>query len=227
MTGQLTFDLPLRVALGRADFLVAPSNALALAALDAWSGWPQRKLVLVGPAGSGKTHLAQVWAADTGARLVAARALVTMDPVPLCQQPLVVEDIDSLAGDQAAETALFHLHNLMAAQQQPLLLTARLSPGRAGFCLPDLASRLLASQSAVLEAPDDALLSAVLVKMFADRQVMVPPALIPWLVARMERSLSGAGSIVARLDAAALTAGKPISRAIAAEVLDRAEPPAT
>lgn len=221
MARQLAFDLPVRPALGRGDFFVSPANRLALAALDA-GGWPEGKLLLVGPEGAGKSHLAQVWAGDVGARVVAAAALA---PLPLPEPgATVVEDADRIAGDRAAETALFHLHNHLLAARTPLLLTARSAPAGWGLVLPDLASRMEATATVGLLAPDDALLSAVLVKLFADRQIVVAAPLIPWLVGRMDRSFAAARRLVAELDARSLAAGGPVTRKLAAEVLDTLGP---
>lgn len=220
MARQLTFDLPVRAALGRADFFVSPSNALALAALDAPGGWPAGKLMLIGPAGAGKSHLAQVWATTEAAEVIAATDLAARASPPQTRA-VVVEDADRIAGIAAAETALFHLHNLVLAEGGRLVITARTAPGRWPMVLPDLASRLQATATARLGPPDDALLAAVLAKLFADRQIRVPPSLIRWLVARMDRSFAAADALVASLDAAALAAGRPISLALARSVLDR------
>ncbi len=220
MARQLVFDLPPRRSLGRRNFFAAPSNALALAQIDGWRGWPQRKLVLVGPEGSGKTHLAHVWAAESGAELVPAAELPLADvPALAAAGAVVVENADRIAGYDAAEAALFHLHNLVLAEGGHLLVTARAAPARWRLRLPDLASRMQGTAAAVLDAPDDALLAAVLVKLFADRQLAVPTALIPFLVARMDRSLAAASDLVARLDAEALASGRPLGRALAAALL--------
>jgi chromosomal replication initiation ATPase DnaA len=127
-----------------------------------------------------------------------------------------------VAGDLAAETALFHLHNLMAQAGGLLLITAAAPPRDWGLGLPDLASRMQGAALARLDPPDDALLSAVLAKLFADRQIAISPALIPYLVARMDRSMAAARDLVARLDAAALARGQAVTRALAATVLDSA-----
>ncbi len=225
MTRQLAFDLPHRAALGRDDFFVSAANAAAIAALDAWRGWPGLKTVLCGPPGSGKTHLAHVWAEETGAGIVPAESLAAIaqggPAMPdLARGPLVVEDCDRIAADAGGETALFHLHNLMAAGRQPLLLTAAGVPRDWGLALPDLASRVAAAPLARLAAPDDALLSAVLVKLFADRQLSVAPLVVAYLLTRMDRSFAAARSLVATLDAAALARGTPVTRPLAASVLD-------
>jgi chromosomal replication initiation ATPase DnaA len=221
---QLAFDLPHRPALGREAFFVAASNAVALAAVEDWRGWPGGRMLLCGPAGAGKTHLAHVFAAACrGAGVVSARGLEQADIPALAALPgLAVEDAEAVAGDRAAETALFHLHNLTLAEGGRLLVTAATPPRDWGLVLPDLQSRMQAAPLVRLEAPCDALLSAVLVKLFADRQVEVTPALIRWLVPRIERSFAAAGAVVARLDAAALARGQPVTRALAAQVLGAA-----
>jgi chromosomal replication initiation ATPase DnaA len=217
---QLAFDLPGREAMTRADFFVSPSNALALQAVDGWRDWPGRKLLLVGPEGAGKTHLAQIWATSADAVILAADRLADDGLEPLEGRAVVVEDVDRIG---AGEAALFHLHN-MATGSGALLMTARTPPRDWGLVLPDLISRMQSTQIAQLEAPDDALLSAVLVKLFADRQVVVPPNLIPYLISRMPRSVGAARGLVSALDARALAAGRPITRALAGEVLDSAAP---
>lgn len=220
MTRQLAFDLPTKVALGREDFFVSPANALAVAALEGWQGWPMGKMVLVGPSGAGKTHLAHVWAAEAEAEIVAARALAHADlPTLAAHKRVAVEDADALAGDVQGQEAMFHLHNLLAEARGALLVTATRPPRDWGLTLADLASRIQAASVTRLSSPDDALLSAVLLKLFADRQLAVQPALIPWLVARMDRSFESARNIVARLDARALAEGRAITRQLAAEVL--------
>ncbi|GGW36020.1 hypothetical protein GCM10011452_25570 [Gemmobacter lanyuensis] len=219
MTAQLAFDLPAPASLRREDFFVSPANALALATLDA-GGWPQGKMLLIGPEGAGKTHLAHVWAGSAGATIMAGGSLGQADIESRARTPVVVEDAADVAGDPRAETALFHLHNRLAERRLPLLLTAATPPRDWGLALPDLLSRMQGTSVTRIEAPDDALLSAVLVKLFADRQITVPPTLIPWLMLRMDRSLAAARSLVARLDAEALARGGPVSRQLAAEVLD-------
>ena len=220
MARQLAFDLPVRNALGREDFFVSKANALALTALENWRAWPDGKLILVGPAGAGKTHLVHVWATQTGARIIAAHALAQADICALATGPVAVEDVMEICADSAVETALFHLHNLMRAQGQPLLLTAPSPPARWACTLPDLASRMQATPTATLAPPDDALLAAVLVKLFHDRQLSVSPQLVSYLAARIERSLCAAQQVVARLDAAALVQNRAITLPLAAQVLD-------
>lgn len=215
MIRQLAFDLPGNAAMTRADFFVAPSNALAMQAVEGWRDWPGRKLVLVGPEGSGKTHLAHAWAEMSGALILTATAVQSVAVAGFSGTCVVVEDADRLGG---AEAVLFHLHNVVTADGA-LLLTARTPPRDWGLRLPDLISRLQSAPMAQLKSPDDALLSAVLVKLFADLQVAVAPNLIAYLVSRMPRSVGAARALVAALDARALAAGRPITRALAAEVL--------
>jgi len=219
MARQLSFELPVRAALGREDFFVSPANAMPVAMIEGWRDWPGRKLALIGPAGAGKTHLAHVWAAASGARIVTATALRDADIPALATAPTAVEDIPAIAGDTDAEAALFHLHNLVLAEGHSLLLTADRPAARWGLALPDLASRMQQAQSATLAPPDDRLLAALLAKLFTDRQLNPTPETIPYLVARMDRSFDGARRLVDALDRAALAEQRPINRRLAAEVL--------
>ncbi len=221
MPEQLTFDLPSHAALGLGDFFVAPSNAAAVEAIQSWHDWPLGKLVISGPKGSGKTHLAHVWAAITGATIVAAAKLAETNIDELANQAVAVEDADQIAGDGSAENGLFHLHNAVLERGHPLLLTASTPPARWNLTLPDIESRMQGTALVTLSAPDDALLSAVLVKLFRDRQLAIDPGLIPYLTTRMERSFAGAGALVAELDKQALAQKKRITRALAGEVLDK------
>ena len=220
MIQQLTFDLPADARLTRADFCVSPANALALAAVDAWQNWPNRKMLLVGPPGAGKSHLAQIWAADANALLVPASQLAGADIPALAAHGMIgVKDAETLAGDPAAEAALFHLHNLLATSGS-LLITAKTPPRDWGLTLPDLASRMQATALTRLDPPDDTLLTAVLAKLFADRQLVISANLIPYLVIRMDRSIAAARALVEALDARALSQHRPITRAMAGELLD-------
>jgi len=220
MATQLGFDLPVRTALGRDDFLVAPSNAVALAMVEGWRNWPTGKLALSGPPASGKTHLAHVWAADSGARIVAATDLDEAVASTLFDTPVAVEDVDTICADHDRQTALFHLHNALQAAGHPLLLTGIAAPNLWRLSLPDLQSRVDAAGHTALDAPDDTLLAAVLAKLFADRQLAPRPDVIPYLVTHMERSFAAARDIVADLDTISLARKKPITRALAAERVD-------
>ena len=223
MARQLTLDLALAPALGRDDFLVAPANALAMAVLDDPAGWPQGRMLLTGPDGSGKTHLAAIWAAETGAAQVPARGL-RVDSVDLLAREggaLLIEDADRLAGNPGAQQALFHLWNLSAERDCLLLLTARTAPGQWGLTLPDLVSRMGAMAVTRIEPPDESLLAAVLVKLLADRQMVAPSGLIDWLVPRMDRDLGLARRLVAALDAETMAERRPLTRPLAAALLER------
>lgn len=221
MPRQLTLNLPVRTALGREDFFVSPSNALALAMLDAPESWPQNKLMLIGPEGAGKSHLAAVWSLDRNAVCMRATDL-TADKVPdlATRSAVLIEDVDRIAGQNAPETALFHLHNLLLASGGRLLLTARTHPNAWDIAIADLRSRMEATSIARIGPPDDALLAAVLLKLFADRQLQIPPTLIPYLISRIDRSFAAARALVSSLDARALSLGRPVNRSLAAELLD-------
>ena len=221
MSQQLTFDLPVRAAQGRGDFFVSPSNAAAVQLID--GDWPGGRLVLIGPKGSGKTHLALVWAGDHAGRIIDAADLAGGLTVLLEHAPsaVVVENIDSVAGNADAEEALFHLLNAQSGQGGNVLMTCAVEPAKAGFSLPDLVSRLSGAASAVLDLPDDDLLAALFVKLFSDRQLAVTPDLITYLLARCERSFASIHSIVDQLDALSLAERKPVTRHMAARVLDK------
>lgn len=225
MARQLVLDLPFRAAMGRSDFFVSDANAVAVAGIEGWRSWPFAKMVLIGPAGSGKTHLAHVFAAQTGAQLLAASDLPGADPARLAEAPaLAVEDACRIAGNTAAEEALFHLHNAAADRGVPLLLSARTPPARWGLTLPDLDSRMQQAGQLTLAPPDDRLMSAVLVKLAADRQMALTPALVSYILPRIERSLAVARDVVLALDAEALAAKtRPGIRHVKAILGDRAE----
>lgn len=215
---QLPLDLGFRPALGRADFLIAPCNAAAVAWLDRWPGWPGTALALWGPAGSGKTHLVEVWRARSGAVMIAPDRLASaLVPQLLGGAPAAAVD-DS---DTADEEALLHLFNLLGERQGHLLLAAREPPARWGLRLADLRSRLLASPAVAVEAPDDALLAALLVKLFNDRQLRISEDVIAYLLPRIERSFAAAQAIVAALDQAALAGQRAVTVKLARDVLNR------
>lgn len=218
---QMAFDLGSQETYSREDFFPSHSNAVAWAAIEDWQNWPMGRMLLIGPAGAGKTHLSHIWAAAADGRIICADDLGVGDPTGHGLH-VAVEDADAVVGQPALEEALFHLHNAVVNAGGRLLLTAKTPPRDWGVRLPDLLSRLQAMPISQLAAPDDALLSAVLVKLFADRQIAVPPNLIPYLAARMERSIAAARQLVAALDARALALGRPITRALAAELLDSA-----
>ncbi|MFS8039260.1 HdaA/DnaA family protein [Xanthobacter sp. AM11] len=214
---QLPLDLPGRPALRREDFLAAPGNSAALALIDAFPNWPARVVCLVGPEGAGKSHLAAIFAEHAGAQTVAARDLVREKvPDALSTGALVLEDMEAGA---FCEAALFHLLNLAREQHAYLLMTARTPPSGFALATADLSSRLRAVPVFEIAPADDALLAAVLVKLFADRQLAVDEPTVQYLLLRMQRSVAGAQRVVEALDAAALAARRPVTRAFAAQVL--------
>jgi len=225
----LALVLPRRRAMGRADFIETQANAEAAALMAAWRLWPERRLALCGPEGSGKTHLAHVFMAESGAARVAARDLAAADaPGLVARGAAVVEDVDRIAdappetppgGAARAEAALFHLMNLAAAEGCALLLTGRAAPARWPVALPDLASRLAALTPARLGPPDDALLAAVIAKALDDRGLRFEAGVPAFLAMRIERTFAAAEAVVARLDAASLAQGRAVTRKLAGEVL--------
>lgn len=217
MAEQLILDLPARTALGREDFFVSPANARAVAAIEGYEGWPERKMVLVGPEGSGKTHLAHVWAEACGARVLTLEMLVGADPGALGPN-VAIEDLDAIASPEQEE-ALFHLHNALAGQGGYLLLTGRADPAHWPVKLPDLQSRIMQAGLMRLEAPDDALLGAVMMKLAADRQLALTPAAVNFAVLRLERSFAAARWLIEALDARALRDKSRPTRAMVAELL--------
>jgi chromosomal replication initiation ATPase DnaA len=214
---QLALALPHAESLSRDDFLEGPANAAGLALVDSWPEWPNRVMLLVGPEGSGKSHLAAIWAEQAGARSISAHAL---DPpaVPgaLATGALVVEDLNSAAFD---ERALFHLLNLAREDDAFVLITARVPPSTLQIELRDLRSRLRAVPTVSLLPPDDQLFRALLIKFCADRQLTADESLVSYLTTRIERSYAAARRAVELLDSEALRLGRPITRALAAELL--------
>ncbi len=219
VTRQIPFVFEPRPSLGDEDFLVAPCNAEAVAWIDRWPDWPGPALVVTGPAHSGKSHLASVWAAKSGARFLSVGTLGDEDGTG----PFILDDAETLAGNPAAEQGLFHLLNRLSTFRGRLLLAAGHPPARWPVCLADLSSRLGALPIAPIRQPDDALLATLLVKLFADRQIAIDPAVIRFMAARMERSFGAASALVARLDAAALAENRAVTIPLVRSVLLAAE----
>jgi chromosomal replication initiation ATPase DnaA len=219
---QLALALAHHESFAREDFLASPSNAGALSLIERWPDWPDRALALVGPGGSGKSHLAAIWAELAGARLLSSRALDEPSlPAALATGALVLEDLQAGAFDEAG---LFHLLNLVREERAFLLLTSRTPPVGWPTRVRDLASRLRALPVTELGPPDDALLRAVLIKLFADRQLAVDESLVGYLVTRIERSIAAARAAVAALDQASLRLQRPVNRALALATLRGLEP---
>jgi chromosomal replication initiation ATPase DnaA len=214
---QLAFALPHTESLSRDDFLEGPSNAAALALIDGWPDWPNRIMLLTGPEGSGKSHLAAIWAEVAGARSTTAHALTAAAvPGALATGALVVEDLNPSGFD---ERALFHLMNLAREDEAFVLLTARLPLASIEVELRDLRSRLRAVPAVTLQPPDDRMFRALIVKFCSDRQLSVDETVVSYLATRVERSFVAARRSVELLDAEALRLGRPVTRALAAELL--------
>jgi chromosomal replication initiation ATPase DnaA len=214
---QLVLELPHRQALGAEDFLVSGSNQAALALVDRWPDWPAQAAIVAGPERSGKSHLVHVWQLKSGAAILSAQDLADASVATAETSPaLAVEDIDRGIGD---ERVLFHLLNLARETRRSILLTSRARTGDIEVKLPDLRSRLRAAPLVEIEPPDEALLKAVLVKLFADRQLAIEPHVVNHLALHMERSIGAAERTVAAADRLALSRGRRVTRALAAEAL--------
>ena len=214
---QLTLGFPHEPTSGRADFVTGRANAEAIALIEALPDWPVRGALLVGPEGSGKSHLASIWCEFPGAARIAAKGLTRDDADRLTAGGVVA--VEDLHDGPIDEPALFHLLNLAGERDAKVLITSRDGPGTLRLTLPDLVSRLRAMRLVTLGAPDDELLRRVLTKLFADRQLDVDPSVIGYIATRMERSFATANRIVAALDRAAMAEGRGVTRKLAAEVL--------
>jgi chromosomal replication initiation ATPase DnaA len=214
---QLAFTLPHAESFTRDNFLEGPANAAGLALVDSWPDWPNRIMQLVGPEGSGKSHLAAIWAEQAGARSTSAHALTAAAvPGALATGTLVVDDLKSSDVD---ERALFHLLNLAREEGASILITSRVPPSALQIELRDLRSRLRAIPTVSLLPPDDQLFRALIVKSCTDRQLGVDEAVVSYLTTRIERSYAAVRRVVELLDAEALRLGRPVTRALAAELL--------
>jgi chromosomal replication initiation ATPase DnaA len=213
---QLVLALDHSVSFAREDFLCGPSNTAAFTLIDRWPDWPDRIVAVIGSEGSGKSHLAAIWAEATGARILSAKLLSVTDlPAALATGALVVEDLEATILD---ERALFHLINLAREERAYVLITARVAPASFPFTIRDLVSRLRAIPVVALSAPDDTLLRALIVKLAADRQIAVDDELVNYLANRIERSFEAARMAVQRLDEEAMRQHRPVTRALAIEL---------
>ena len=218
---QLAFEFPHCPSFADTDFLIAPCNTEAVAWIERWPDLPGTALALVGPSGSGKTHLATIFAARTGAAPIAPAALANLDPIAAlgAARVAVVDDPERTLVGRAAMEGLFHLYNRLAAINGHLLLTGRSAPSRWSVALPDLASRLATATVAEIAAPDDALLAAVLSKLFADRQLRPQPEVIRYILARIERSPAALADLVAEVDRRALALGRAVTVALVSDTV--------
>lgn len=223
---QLAFDFSQRPSLSGEDLIVAPCNQTAVAWVDSWPAWPAPALVVYGPAGCGKSHLASVWQA----RAKALRLEFPQAEGGDLHQALgdaaavVVEDVDRWIAAFSAQQQLFHLYNMVAERRGQLMLTARLSPAQWPMTLADLRSRIAAAPAVAIELPDQDMVGALMVKLFADRQLKVGEDVLVFLLARMDRSFDAARRLVAALDAAALQARRNVTVPLASEVLRQIGP---
>ncbi len=215
-SAQLVFDLPHGEARGLADFMQGKANQTAFEFLLAWPHWPHPATFLCGPSGSGKSHLARIWAERLGATIVAAREANLMLIEPDRPLRLVIEDCGRGSVD---EHSLFHLFNHCLESDGALLFSADVPPARLGLILPDLISRLRAATLVQIDPPDDELIKAVLVKLFADRQIDMSSDIAGFAIARMERSFGAARTLVECVDWLSLAEGRRITKQLVARAL--------
>lgn len=220
-SAQLAFDFPHCPSFADTDFLIAPCNADAVAWIDRWPDWPSTALALIGPSGSGKTHLANIFAARTGAVSIVPAALAGIDPIAVLGpgRVAVIDEPEPVMAERAAMEGLFHLYNRLAAIKGQLLVTGRSAPARWGVALPDLASRLATASVVEIAAPDDALLAAILSKLFADRQLRPSVDVIRYILTRIERSPATFATLVAEIDRRALASGRAVTMALVSDTV--------
>ncbi len=213
---QMSFELPPLAGMALDDFIVDDANRQAFELITTWPRWPTDTLILAGPIGSGKTHLAAIHAQQSGAAEFDSANLPTPQELDkIGARALIVENNHSAALD---ETRLFHMMNHVREFGTQLLITTRSWPETWSLSLPDLKSRLRAAHPLELNEPGDTLLRQVLVKLFADRQLSVDKKVLDYLLVRMERSLLEAARIVEKLDRLSLERNRPITRQLAAEL---------
>lgn len=223
MSEQLTFELPVLTGFGRDDFFVSDANSVAVAAIENWADWPQQRLILSGAKGAGKTHLAKIWAKAAQAKRVSATDHASWPLDNWQVSAICVEDVHAIQGDRTAQSWLFHVYNMCDQANVPLLLTGRANSKDWADSVPDLASRLASMQVVELGSPDDALMAALMVKLFEDRQLAPDTKAIQYLIPRIERSFAAVQNVVSWLDSEALKRGKPISVPLARDVLNEIE----
>ena len=222
---QTILDLASEGDSSRAAFVVSSANWEAVTIVDKWPAWPSHALILYGPSGCGKTHIGRFWAQAAGARILNPAEL-TEDQLPSLlggNAQFLLDDAGLVAGRREAERALFHIYNAAQAAGGRLLLTGSAPPALWNVQIPDLRSRLAAAPAIAIAAPDDELLSRLLVKLFADRGIAVPPEVVDYLVRRMERSFGAARRIVSMMDERALSLHRPVTVAIAREIMESAQ----
>jgi chromosomal replication initiation ATPase DnaA len=218
---QIPFDLGHRTAMGREDFLIAPSNQDAVAWIDLWPEWPAPVIILYGPVASGKSHLAAVWGERANAACVNPKTLndSSIRDIASAARHIILEDADNLIGSVEGEKGLFHLYNLFKEEKRSVLMTLQEPPIRRSFAVPDLASRLRAAPAVSIREPDDALLGSILVKLFSDRQLRVSQDAVKYILSHMERSFEEARRIVAEADSRAMIEKRAVSVPLLKEIL--------
>lgn len=219
---QIPFDLGHRVAWGRDDFLVSPSNQDAVAWLDLWPDWPAPALILYGPVASGKSHLGAVWSEQSRAACIDIKELSpkTVADIAIQCEYLILDDADNIIGNLEREKGLFHLYNIFKEEKRSFLMILEEPPVRRTFTLPDLASRLRAAPAVSIQEPDDQLLAALLVKLFGDRQLRVGADVIHYIVPRIERSFQAVQKLVVEADTKALVEKRPVSIPLIREIIN-------
>lgn len=220
MSNQLSFSLPKKETLDRDNYFVSQANQGAVSLIEDWINWPSRKLILVGSEGSGKTHLGHLWASEVGATIINATTLMEQQISELSKAPVLVEDINEIQRNQPVEIVLFHLHNLLYSEGHSLLMTSQILPGRLSFSLKDLQSRIEASIIAKLHPVDDDLLGAILIKMFADRQIYFSDKLLTYVLSRVERSYTAAKLFVEEVDSKAMAESRVIGKKLVRDILE-------
>ena len=218
MNDQLIFNLPSYPALGSKDFFVSKANILAFEYIQNWVEWSNRRIIITGAKGSGKTHLSNVWANLADASFIEINSL-EFDSTK--EKAIIIENINLAASQSDLEENLLHILNGCSQTGTFVLMTSSVPPSRVGFELPDLLSRLIATEHISINSPDDALLSAVLLKHFNDRQIRISPFLIEFILKRITRSLISISNFVNELDNTSLKLGKGPSKEIVTEVLDK------
>ena len=220
MSNQLSFSLSKKENLDRDNYFVSQANQSAVSLIEDWINWPSRKLILVGSEGSGKTHLGHLWAGEVGATIISATTLMEQQISELSKAPVLVEDINEIQRNQPVEIVLFHLHNLLYSEGHSLLMTSQILPGRLSFSLEDLQSRIEASTIAKLHPVDDDLLGAILIKMFADRQIYFSDKLLNYVLSRVERSYTAAKLFVEEVDSKAMAESRVIGKKLVRDILE-------
>ncbi len=218
---QIPFDLPARSALARDDFLVTDSNRAAVDWIDRWPKWPAPLLIISGPAASGKSHLAAVWRERAGAEMIRPEMLVSRTAEQICAagEHLLFDGLDPWLGEREAEATLFHIYNILKEEKRSMMVTMRMTATEVPFEIADLASRFRAAPLVEIRPPDDMLLGSVLIKLFADRQLIVSHDVIAYILPRMERSFAAARDLVERADRLALSQKRKITVPLMRDVL--------